>query len=174
MVSRRERIVVIDDTEMVRKVLVHYLERLGFATLEAADGQEGLDVIRANKPDLVLCDLPHAQPRRTGRPEDPQEGVARASHHRYVRGGSSPGCGQRASVGRVGLCRETRRVPGASSTQSTRRWRRPRWSKTTVAIEPTSSASTATWRPVCVSWLRMKTPAGRSGAHAAAQPPALR
>jgi len=28
MVSRRERIVVIDDTEMVRKVLVHYLERL--------------------------------------------------------------------------------------------------------------------------------------------------
>ena len=57
MVSRRERIVVIDDTEMVRKVLVHHLERLGFATLEAADGQEGLDVIRANKPDLVLCDL---------------------------------------------------------------------------------------------------------------------
>ena len=57
MVSRRERIVVIDDTEMVRKVLVQYLERLGFSTLEAADGQEGLDVIRANRPDLVLCDL---------------------------------------------------------------------------------------------------------------------
>jgi sigma-B regulation protein RsbU (phosphoserine phosphatase) len=57
MVSRRERIVVIDDTEMVRKVLVQYLERLGFSTLEAADGQQGLDVIRANRPDLVLCDL---------------------------------------------------------------------------------------------------------------------
>lgn len=57
MVPRRERIVVIDDTEMVRKVLVQYLERLGFATLEAADGKEGLDVIRANRPDLVLCDL---------------------------------------------------------------------------------------------------------------------
>jgi serine phosphatase RsbU (regulator of sigma subunit) len=57
MVPRRERIVVIDDTEMVRKVLVQYLERLGFSTLEAADGEEGLDVIRANRPDLVLCDL---------------------------------------------------------------------------------------------------------------------
>jgi serine phosphatase RsbU (regulator of sigma subunit) len=42
---------------MVRRVLVHYLERLGFATLEAADGQQGLDVIWANRPDLVLCDL---------------------------------------------------------------------------------------------------------------------
>ena len=57
MVSRRERIVVIDDTEIVRTLLVRYLQRLGFATLEAADGQQGLDVIRANRPDLVLCDL---------------------------------------------------------------------------------------------------------------------
>ena len=57
MASRRERIAVIDDTEMVRKVLVRFLERLGFATLEAADGQQGLDLIRANRPNLVLCDL---------------------------------------------------------------------------------------------------------------------
>ena len=57
MVSRRERIVVIDDTEMVRRVLVHSIERLGFTALEAADGQQGLEVIRANRPDLVLCDL---------------------------------------------------------------------------------------------------------------------
>ena len=57
MVSRRERIVVIDDTEIVRTLLVRYLQRRGFATLEAADGQQGLDVIRANRPDLVLCDL---------------------------------------------------------------------------------------------------------------------
>jgi len=63
MVSRRERIVVIDDTEMVRKVLVHYLERLGFATLEAADGQEGLDVIRANKP--TWCCATYACPTST-------------------------------------------------------------------------------------------------------------
>ncbi|MGB8294199.1 MAG: SpoIIE family protein phosphatase [Polyangia bacterium] len=57
MVSRRERIVVIDDTEMVRRVLVHSIERLGFTALEAADGQQGIEVIRANRPDLVLCDL---------------------------------------------------------------------------------------------------------------------
>jgi serine phosphatase RsbU (regulator of sigma subunit) len=54
---RGKRIIVVDDTEMVRKVLVHYIERLGFTALEAADGQLGLDLIRASKPDLVLCDL---------------------------------------------------------------------------------------------------------------------
>jgi phosphoserine phosphatase RsbU/P len=57
MSSRAERIVVIDDTEMVRRFIVLYLEQLGFTALEAADGQEGLAVIRAHKPDLVLCDL---------------------------------------------------------------------------------------------------------------------
>jgi serine phosphatase RsbU (regulator of sigma subunit) len=57
MALRGKRIVVVDDTEMVRKVLVQYLERLGFSALEAADGQSGLDVIRASTPDLVLCDL---------------------------------------------------------------------------------------------------------------------
>ena len=57
MAFRGKRIVVIDDTEMVRKVLVHFLERLGFTTLEAADGRQGLELIRSSKPDLVLCDL---------------------------------------------------------------------------------------------------------------------
>ena len=57
MASRAERIVVIDDTEMVRRFIVLYLAQLGFTALEAADGQEGLAVIRAHKPNLVLCDL---------------------------------------------------------------------------------------------------------------------
>jgi len=55
--SRPERIVVIDDTDLVQKVVSRQLERLGFTVIGAADGVEGLAAIRADPPDLVLCDL---------------------------------------------------------------------------------------------------------------------
>ncbi len=57
MVSRPERIAVIDDTEMVRRIIVRHLERLGFTALQAEDGNVGLEVIRTQNPALVLCDL---------------------------------------------------------------------------------------------------------------------
>ena len=57
MVSRPERIAVIEDTEMVRAVIVQYLQYFGFAALEADDGEQGLALIRGEIPDLVLCDL---------------------------------------------------------------------------------------------------------------------
>src|SRR5512133_1201215 len=57
MASRPERIAVIDDTDMVRTIVSRHLERLGFKTLQAEDGDVGLNVIRANKLELVLCDL---------------------------------------------------------------------------------------------------------------------
>jgi serine phosphatase RsbU (regulator of sigma subunit) len=57
MTAARERVVVVDDTDAVRTYLVRHLERSGFAVLQAADGIQGLGVIREGKPDLVLCDL---------------------------------------------------------------------------------------------------------------------
>jgi serine phosphatase RsbU (regulator of sigma subunit) len=42
---------------MVRKFIARYLERLGYPVLQAADGNEGLAVIRSSRPHLVLCDL---------------------------------------------------------------------------------------------------------------------
>jgi serine phosphatase RsbU (regulator of sigma subunit) len=54
---RRERIVVVDDTEQVQSGLARMLGRLGFGTIRANDGLEGLAAIRAQTPDLVLCDL---------------------------------------------------------------------------------------------------------------------
>ncbi len=50
-------IVVIDDTDVVRRLLVMQLRRLGHEVREAADGQEGLELLRSQRPDLVLCDL---------------------------------------------------------------------------------------------------------------------
>lgn len=57
MASRPARIVVIDDTDAVRQVVARQLERMGFVASEAADGTEGLELIRSSNPDLVLCDL---------------------------------------------------------------------------------------------------------------------
>jgi sigma-B regulation protein RsbU (phosphoserine phosphatase) len=42
---------------MVRQVVARQLEHMGLEVLQAADGREGLAVIRSGKPDLVLCDL---------------------------------------------------------------------------------------------------------------------
>ena len=40
-------VLVVDDEPIVREVVVRYLEREGYATLEAADGDEARDAARA-------------------------------------------------------------------------------------------------------------------------------
>ena len=57
MAVRAARVVIIDDTDVVRQVVARQLEHLGLDVLQAADGTEGLQIIRNGKPDLVLCDL---------------------------------------------------------------------------------------------------------------------
>jgi sigma-B regulation protein RsbU (phosphoserine phosphatase) len=42
---------------MVRRFMVHALERFGYTTLEAGDGVQALASIRTHRPDLLLCDL---------------------------------------------------------------------------------------------------------------------
>ena len=55
------RILVIDDNEPNRRILSRRLERRGFEVLLANDGKAGVDVARAEKPDLILMDMnmPH-------------------------------------------------------------------------------------------------------------------
>jgi len=52
-------ILVVDDEELVRQLAVTMVERFGFETLEASDGQEGVDVFRNNADEItcVLLDL---------------------------------------------------------------------------------------------------------------------
>ena len=47
---------VVDDSRVVRMVARRILEQLGFATAEAANGQEALDACGARLPDAVLLD----------------------------------------------------------------------------------------------------------------------
>jgi signal transduction histidine kinase/CheY-like chemotaxis protein/ABC-type amino acid transport substrate-binding protein len=51
------RILIVDDREVNRDILVRMLEPLGFNVHEASGGIEALDLIKSWKPDLVLLDL---------------------------------------------------------------------------------------------------------------------
>jgi two-component system cell cycle response regulator DivK len=50
-------ILIVEDNEMNRDMLSRRLERKGYQILIAVDGQMGVDVARAKKPDLVLMDM---------------------------------------------------------------------------------------------------------------------
>jgi two-component system cell cycle sensor histidine kinase/response regulator CckA len=59
-------VLVVEDDEAVRRMTVRALNESGYATLEAADGREALDIVaqRADPPDLVVTDL--GMPRMDG------------------------------------------------------------------------------------------------------------
>ena len=50
-------VLVVDDEVQIRRLLRVTLEKLGYAVHEAATGSEGLQMVLAKKPDLVLLDL---------------------------------------------------------------------------------------------------------------------
>ncbi len=51
-------LLVIDDQEYIRKLIVQLLKRLGCTTVfEAGDGAEGLNALNQVDVDLVLCDI---------------------------------------------------------------------------------------------------------------------
>ncbi len=50
-------VLIIDDEPIVRQAFADCLTDAGYRVLEAADGADGLDKLRASPPDLILCDL---------------------------------------------------------------------------------------------------------------------
>jgi len=50
-------ILIVEDNEMNRDMLSRRLERKGYKVLLAVDGEVGLEVARANTPDLILMDM---------------------------------------------------------------------------------------------------------------------
>jgi DNA-binding response OmpR family regulator len=50
-------VLVVDDEPIVREVVVRYLKREGYATLEAGDGELARILLEAKKPDLVVLDV---------------------------------------------------------------------------------------------------------------------
>jgi DNA-binding response OmpR family regulator len=50
-------VLVVDDEPIVRDVIVRYLRRDGFATLEAGDGDRARELIETGEPSLVVLDV---------------------------------------------------------------------------------------------------------------------
>jgi DNA-binding response OmpR family regulator len=50
-------VLVVDDEPIVREVVVRYLEREGYRTLEAGDGDAARDAVARASPDLVVLDV---------------------------------------------------------------------------------------------------------------------
>ena len=57
MTSRPVRLLTVDDEEAIRSGIAAYFEDSGFLVSEASDGLAGLELIRQQRPDLVITDL---------------------------------------------------------------------------------------------------------------------
>ena len=57
-------VLVVDDSDTIRSLIVLNLELDGFTVVQARDGQECLDVVKDVAPDLITLDV--AMPRRDG------------------------------------------------------------------------------------------------------------
>ena len=51
------RILLVEDNEMNRDMLSRRLMRRGFQVVFAVDGQQGVDLARSEKPDIILMDM---------------------------------------------------------------------------------------------------------------------
>jgi CheY-like chemotaxis protein len=50
-------ILLIEDNESIRENTAEFLDLCGYEMLVATDGNEGFEMIRVKKPDLILCDI---------------------------------------------------------------------------------------------------------------------
>src|SRR3954449_2213626 len=50
-------VLVVDDEPIVREVVVRYLEREGYRTLEAGDGDTARELVERHAPELVVLDV---------------------------------------------------------------------------------------------------------------------
>lgn len=54
---KKQTILIIEDEQDIRELLVYNLQKEGYATLDSSDGKAGLEIARLNLPDLILLDL---------------------------------------------------------------------------------------------------------------------
>ena len=57
MIEASKSVLVVDDDESVRRSLSKILERAGYKVAAAGTGQEALEMVRANRFDVILIDI---------------------------------------------------------------------------------------------------------------------
>ena len=55
--QRSRKILVVDDSSTIRSVVIKALENSGFKVLSAENGYEALELMKKNRPDLILSDI---------------------------------------------------------------------------------------------------------------------
>lgn len=55
--ERKPSILLVDDSRAITENLTPFLERSGFSVTVAVDGQDALDKVAANQPDLIVLDI---------------------------------------------------------------------------------------------------------------------
>ena len=53
----RKTILIVDDEEPIVELLAHNLQKEGYNTLQASDGQQAIDIVFEKEPDLILLDI---------------------------------------------------------------------------------------------------------------------
>src|SRR5690606_2717229 len=53
----KKKILIIEDTEFMKKLISDVLKEAGYEVVTASSGEEGLQKVREEKPDLVLLDV---------------------------------------------------------------------------------------------------------------------
>jgi DNA-binding response OmpR family regulator len=56
-VQATKTIVLVEDDDIVRRLVSRVLEHQGYRVLEAVSGEEGLEILAREEPDLLLTDL---------------------------------------------------------------------------------------------------------------------
>ncbi len=52
-----KKVLIIDDEIKLREALVELFSFIGYQIVEAQDGLDGLDKVKAHHPDLIICDI---------------------------------------------------------------------------------------------------------------------
>ncbi len=52
-----KKVIIVDDDELLRKLLTRKLKEEGYEVVLAVDGKEGVEKIKEEKPDLILMDI---------------------------------------------------------------------------------------------------------------------
>ena len=51
------KVLIVEDNEDNRAIYAQYLRYAGYRVIEAANGQEGIDLARRERPDIILMDI---------------------------------------------------------------------------------------------------------------------
>ncbi len=57
VVDRPERLLIVEDESATRETWAEYFQNAGYEVLQASDGQEALESVRHERPDLLLLDV---------------------------------------------------------------------------------------------------------------------